>query len=90
MGNFDFSPGRPLYTYGLMKPIVVNGENKLIASGGENNGYIIEISGIYNPILTSIKNEVSLIDKVVLFPNPTNGIINFSMKILKVTLYDAG
>ena len=90
-GNFDFSPGlTPLYTYGLMKPIVVNGENKLIASGGENNGYIIEISGIYNPILTSITDVTSQSEKLVLYPNPTNGIINFSNEDFEgVTLYDA-
>jgi hypothetical protein len=75
-GNFDVLPGlTPLYTYGKMKPIIINGKNKLLASGS-NNGYLIEIGGIYSPIVTSTTDVTSRSEKLVLYPNPTSGIIN--------------
>lgn len=76
-GNFDVLPGlTPLYTYEMMRPIIINGKNKLLASGGENNGYLIEIGGIYTPIVTSTTDVTSRSEKLVLYPNPTSGIIN--------------
>lgn len=90
-GNFDFLPGlTPFYTYGKMKPIKINGKDKLLATGGENNDYIIEIGGIFKPIISFIQNETTYSAKVVLYPNPTtNTITIISDNFDGATLYNS-
>ncbi|MBK8700759.1 MAG: T9SS type A sorting domain-containing protein [Saprospiraceae bacterium] len=68
-GNFDFVAGAtPYYTYNIFRPLAIDGASHLMATGGENNGYLMDVAGILVSRLTS---SFDLTEReLTAFPNP--------------------
>jgi hypothetical protein len=72
-GTFEFIPGQtPLYTYSIFKRILIDNNYHLLAAGGENNGYLLDIEG-FRLNTTSVKNVNK--DPLIVYPNPASDLI---------------
>jgi hypothetical protein len=73
-GEFEFIAGKtPLYTYSIFKRILIDDEYHLLASGGENNGYLIDIEGFrFNSTLSTHDINAGALN---VFPNPASDYI---------------
>ncbi|MBK7093656.1 MAG: T9SS type A sorting domain-containing protein [Saprospiraceae bacterium] len=75
-GDFEFIPGKtPLYTYSIFKRILIDNSYHLLASGGENNGYLMDIEG-FRLNTTSVRNTYQ--EPLIVYPNPASDLINVS------------